>query len=137
MNPFAALIEVTTCSPQRDEAELEIEARDKGTPSKASVVPIKLKITQTVNAYPQWFADYSATPIPLPENVPVNYVVKRLKAVSTVRDATVSGTRVCGVCAVLSTICRGIHRGRRRQEQESVVEFSILHFFFAMSSLFH
>ena len=47
-----------------------------------------------MNAYPQWLADYSATPVPLPENVPVNYVVKRLKAVSTVRDAT--------VCAIFS-----------------------------------
>ena len=71
---------------------LEIEARDKGNPSKKSTVPIKIIITQTVNAYPQWLADYSATPIPLPENVPVNYVVKRLKAVSTVRDATVSSS---------------------------------------------
>ena len=77
---------------QKDEVMLEIEARDKGTPSKKSTVPIKIIITQTVNAYPQWLADYSATPIPLPENVPVNYVVKRLKAVSTVRDATVSNS---------------------------------------------
>ena len=35
-----------------------------------------IDITQTINAYPQWLQDYSAQPIQLSENVPVNYIVK-------------------------------------------------------------
>lgn len=43
-----------------------------------------------VNQYPQWIDDYSAEPIFLMENVPINYIVRRLKAISSVPDATVN-----------------------------------------------
>ena len=69
-----------------------IEARDNGNPQKSSDVNVGIDITQTVNAYPQWERDYSASPIKLSENVPVNYIVKRLKAISSVPDTTVSFT---------------------------------------------
>ena len=36
-----------------------------------------------MNAYPQWDEDYSQTPIKLSENAPRDYIVKRMKAQST------------------------------------------------------
>lgn len=75
---------------QRESAKLVIVARDNGKRPKNRTVDVKIDITQTVNAYPQWVEDYSARPIQLPENVPVNYLVKRLKAYSNMPDATVN-----------------------------------------------
>ena len=75
---------------QRDQVDLEIEARDNGDTPKKRQVKVSIDITQTVNAYPQWKEDYSARAIMLPENVPVNYLVKRLKANSNMPDATVN-----------------------------------------------
>ena len=72
------------------QANLEVEARDQGREPMTRSVKVQIDITQTVNAYPQWVEDYSARPIQLPENVPVNYLVKRLKAFSNMPDATVN-----------------------------------------------
>ena len=62
---------------------LRIRAQDRGNPPKHSVVTLRVLITQTVNAYPQWLEDYSRSPIKLSENAPRDYIVKRLKAIST------------------------------------------------------
>ena len=75
---------------QLESVDLTVEGRDGGSPSRSSDVTVSIEITQTVNAYPQWVQDYSAEPIKLSENVPVNYIVKRLKALSSVPDATVN-----------------------------------------------
>ena len=68
---------------QHKEAFLHVRAQDRGNPPKESIVVVHVLITQTVNAYPQWLDDYSKTPIKLSENAPRDYIVKRLKAVST------------------------------------------------------
>jgi len=47
-----------------------------------------VEITQTVNEYPRWVADYSSRQaISIPESVPVNFEVGRFRATSTVPDA--------------------------------------------------
>lgn len=69
---------------------LEVVARDKGEPPKSSVVRMEIEITQTMNEYPQWVEDYSAFPIRISENAPVNYPVKRFKARSTVPDSSLN-----------------------------------------------
>jgi len=47
-----------------------------------------VEITQTVNEYPRWVADYTSRPaISIPESVPVNFEVGRFRATSTVPDA--------------------------------------------------
>lgn len=51
---------------------------------------MSIQITQTVNAYPQWLDDYSSTPITLSENAPVNTIVKRVKATSSIPDSYVN-----------------------------------------------
>jgi len=68
---------------------LEIEARDKGTPTRSSYVHMDIAITQTMNAYPQWVEDYSLTPARIGENAPVNTVVKRLRATSSIPNSLV------------------------------------------------
>ena len=72
---------------QKDEVTLTVEARDRGNPARQNFVDVKLSITQTVNAYPQWERDYSLTPIRLSENDPRDFIVARLKAVSTQPDS--------------------------------------------------
>ena len=67
---------------QTDEVRLVVEARDLSMSPRSDTVHVTLKITQTVNAYPQWQQDYSATPISVRENAPRDDIVKRLKAVS-------------------------------------------------------
>lgn len=69
--------------------QLEVEARDKGTPSKSSHVLMDIDITQTINAYPQWVEDYSLVPARIGENSPVNTVVKRLRATSSIPNSLV------------------------------------------------
>ena len=49
-----------------------------------------IEITQTINAYPQWDEDYAATPARISENAPVNTIVKRLKAGSSIPDSLVN-----------------------------------------------
>ena len=69
---------------------IEIEARDKGIPSRSGFVRMDIEITQTTNAYPQWQEDYSLVPARISENAPVNTVVKRLKAFSSIPDSLVN-----------------------------------------------
>ena len=69
---------------------LLIEARDKGTPPKSTTVEMEIKITQTVNSYPQWAEDYTAHPVRVTENAPINTIVKRLKAYSSIPDSAVN-----------------------------------------------
>jgi Cadherin domain len=69
---------------------IEIEARDKGSPSKSSLVRMDVEITQTINAYPQWSEDYSLVPARISENAPVNTIVKRLRATSSIPDSLVN-----------------------------------------------
>ena len=77
-----------------------VEARDMGMSSRSDNVDVTLRITQTVNAYPQWLEDYSATPIQVSENAARDQVVKRLKAISTQRSSQfvnyVIQVRACG-----------------------------------------
>lgn len=49
-----------------------------------------IEITQTINAYPQWVEDYSLTPTRVSENAPVNTIVRRLKATSSIPDSLVN-----------------------------------------------
>jgi hypothetical protein len=49
-----------------------------------------IQITQTVNAYPQWVEDYSEAPVQLSENAPVNTIVKKVKAISSIPDSYVN-----------------------------------------------
>jgi len=72
--------------------QLEIEARDKGTPRRSSYVHMDIDITQTVNAYPQWVEDYSLVTARISENAPVNTVVKRLRATSSIPNSLVHYT---------------------------------------------
>jgi len=48
-----------------------------------------IDITQTINAYPQWVEDYSLVPARIGENAPVNTIVKRLRATSSIPDSLV------------------------------------------------
>ena len=70
--------------------QLEIEARDRGLPSKSSFVRMDIEITQTVNAYPQWVEDYTTVVARISESEPVNTIVRRLKAISTIPDSLVN-----------------------------------------------
>jgi len=69
---------------------LTIEARDKGTPSRSSTVHMDIYITQTINAYPQWVDEYSLVPARISENAPVNTIVKRLRATSSIPNSLVN-----------------------------------------------
>lgn len=75
---------------QKEKVELEIEARDKGEPVKSTQVTMDIEITQTINAYPQWVEDYSLVPTRVSENAPVNTIVRRLKATSSIPDSLVN-----------------------------------------------
>jgi hypothetical protein len=75
---------------QRDQVQIQIEARDKGTTPKHSIVKMDIEITQTINAYPQWVEDYSLTSVKISENAPVNTLVKVLKAISSIPDSQVN-----------------------------------------------
>jgi len=71
--------------------ELLIVARDGGIPPLSAEVTMNVEITQTINEYPQWVADYSsAPPIRIPESVPVNFEVGRFRATSTVPDGSLN-----------------------------------------------
>lgn len=75
---------------QREQVQIEIEARDKGVPMKSFIVRMDIEITKTINAYPQWVEDYSIVSARLSENAPVNTIVKRLKATSSIPDSLVN-----------------------------------------------
>lgn len=49
-----------------------------------------IEITQTINAYPQWLEDYTSGVARVSESSPVNTVVKRLKATSSIPDSLVN-----------------------------------------------
>lgn len=49
-----------------------------------------IEITKMMNAYPQWIEDYSSKPVRISENVPVNYIVARLKATSSMPNSDVN-----------------------------------------------
>jgi len=68
---------------------VEVEARDKGVPPQSTFTRIEVEITELSNAYPQWVEDYSLVPVRISENVPVNTIIKRLKATSSVPDSVV------------------------------------------------
>jgi len=76
---------------QQQNVELLIAARDGGSPALSAEVTMNVEITQTTNQYPQWIRDYSSDPpIRIPESVPVNFVVGRFRATSTVPDASLN-----------------------------------------------
>jgi len=78
------------CYLKRNEVQLEIEARDRGSPMKNSFVRMDIEITQTVNAFPQWLDDYTTVMTRVSENAPVNTEVMRLKATSSIPDSLVN-----------------------------------------------
>ena|SRR6218665_726409 len=59
-------------------------------PPKSAFVRMDIEVTQTMNAYPQWLEDYTLSPARIGENAPVNTVVKRLKATSSIPDSLVN-----------------------------------------------
>ena len=69
---------------------LEIEARDTGIQPRQNTVRVSIKITQTMNAYPQWVEDYTSTPIRIAESMPPDTRIKYLRAVSSIDDQTVN-----------------------------------------------
>ena len=81
---------MSSCTLQLKHVQLEIEARDRGLPTKTSTVLMDIEITKIMNAYPQWIEDYSATPVIISENVKVNHVVARLKATSSMPNSFVN-----------------------------------------------
>lgn len=49
-----------------------------------------IEVTETMNAYPQWAEDFTLSPARVSENAPVNTIVKRLKATSSIPDSLVN-----------------------------------------------
>ena len=84
-----SVTQAAVCWNQFEHVQLEIEARDKGSPTRSSFVRMDIDITQTINAYPQWVEDYSLVPARIGENAPVNTIVKRLRATSSIPNSRV------------------------------------------------